>query len=218
MTFDQVYQQISQEYYKLLQIQNQLDLNKETEQKLIQQLAQDSKNAQLLDDSLSIFKILQEKLTQNHINHITQLINHALTSVFNDDQTQYQIRIEINQQRNNNTAQFYLLTTQQQETTETLLQNNGFGIQSLIGFVLQIYFILQHKQEHILFLDESLTAISTDKLPKLKQFIHEVSQQYDFYFILIAHMESLFDLADYTYNVDQGKVTLVQGGNSHEKA
>lgn len=216
MTFDQVYQQISQEYYKLLQIQNQLDLNKETEQKLIQQLAQDSKNAQLLDDSLSIFKILQEKLTQNHINHITQLINHALTSVFNDDQTQYQIRIEINQQRNNNTAQFYLLTTQQQETTETLLQNNGFGIQSLIGFVLQIYFILQHKQEHILFLDESLTAISTDKLPKLKQFIHEVSQQYDFYFILIAHMESLFDLADYTYNVDQGKVTLVQGGNSHE--
>ena len=216
MTFDQVYQQISQEYYKLLQIQNQLDLNKETEQKLIQQLAQDSKDAQLLDDSLSIFKILQEKLTQNHINHITQLINHALTSVFNDDQTQYQIRIEINQQRNNNTAQFYLLTTQQQETTETLLQNNGFGIQSLIGFVLQIYFILQHKQEHILFLDESLTAISTDKLPKLKQFIHEVSQQYDFYFILIAHMESLFDLADYTYNVDQGKVTLVQGGNSHE--
>jgi ABC-type sugar transport system ATPase subunit len=215
MSFDEVYQHISKEYYQLQQVQTQLNLNKETEQKLIQDLAKCESHIQLLDDGLSIFKILQEKLTQNHINHITQLINHALSTVFDDEFTQYQIRIEVNQQRNNNTAQFYLLTTQQQETTETLLQNNGFGIQSLIGFVLQIYFILQHNQAHILFLDESLTAISTDKLPRLKQFIQQVSQQYDFYFILIAHMESLFDLADYTYHVDQGKVTLLKGGAPH---
>ena len=71
---------------------------------------------------------------------------------------------------------------------------------------------LSVKQAHILFLDESLTAISTDKLPRLKQFIQEVSKQYNFYFILIAHMESLFELADYTYNVNNGKIKLVQGG------
>lgn len=211
MSFDEVYQKISQKYYQLLQVQNQLQLNQETEQKLIQDLAQSSKDIQLYDDTLSIFKVLQEKLTQGHIEHITKLINHALSTVFDDDTTQYQIRIEVSQQRNNNTAQFFLLTTQNQETTETLLQNNGFGIQSLIGFVLQIYFILQHKQAHILFLDESLTAISTDKLPRLKQFIQEVSKQYDFYFILIAHMEALFELADYSYNVQNGKIKLIKG-------
>ena len=211
MSFDEVYQKISQKYYQLLQVQNQLELNQQTEQKLIQEIAQNHKDIQLYDDTLSIFKVLQEKLTQNHIEHITTLINHALSTVFDDDTTQYQIRIEITQQRNNNTAQFYLLTTQQGETTETLLQNNGFGIQSLIGFVLQIYFILQHKQAHILFLDESLTAISTDKLPRLKQFIQEVSKQYDFYFILIAHMEALFELADYTYHVQNGKIKLIKG-------
>lgn len=210
MQFDQLYQQISQKYYSLQQIQTQLELNKDKEQELIQNIAQASQRIQLLDDALVIFKTLQEKLTETHITHITQLINHALETVFNDDTTQYQIRIETNQQRNNNTAQFYLLTTQDSETTETLLQNNGFGIQSLIGFTLQIYFILQQNQAHILFLDESLTAISTDKLPRLKQFITEIAKQYNFCFILIAHMEALFELADYTYNVHNGKLKGVK--------
>ena len=134
--------------------------------------------------------------------------------VFNTPTTQYHIRIETTQQRNNNVTQFYLLTTQDDTTTETLLQDNGFGIQSLIGFVLQIYFIIQHNQAHILFLDESLTAISTDKLPKLKLFINEVSKQYNFHFILIAHMESLFQLADYSYSVHNGKVTPIPVNNS----
>ena len=206
MEFDSIYQKVSQEYYSLQQIKTQLDLNANQEQELIQKLAQVSQNIKLLDDALVIFKTLQDKLTKVHIDHITKLTNHALETVFNDEHIQYQIRIETNQQRNNNTAQFYLLTTEDGQTTETLLQNNGFGIQSLIGFTLQIYFILQQKQAHILLLDESLTAISTDKLPRLKQFIKEISKQYDFHFVLIAHMESLFELADYTYVVNNGKV------------
>lgn len=210
MEFESVYQKISQKYYSLQQIQTQFQLNKEQEQQLIQEIAQISQNIQLLDDALTIFKTLQDKLTQVHIDHITKLVNHALETVFNDDQLQYSIRIDTNQQRNNNTAQFYLLTTENNITTETLLQNNGFGIQSLIGFTLQIYFILQQNQAHLLLLDESLTAISTDKLPRLKQFIHEISKQYDFHFVLIAHMESLFELADYTYTVHNGKVKLIQ--------
>lgn len=209
MEFELLNQKLTKEYYSLQQIQTQLTLNKETQAQLTQQLQETQTKVQLLDDALVVFKTLQEKLTQFHIEHITKLLNHALDSVFNDQETQYSIRIETTQQRNNNTAQFYLLTTKDNTTTETLLQNNGFGIQSLIGFTLQIYFILQQNQAHILFLDESLTAISTDKLPRLKQFIDEISHQYDFHFVLIAHMESLFELADYQYSVHNGKVTEV---------
>lgn len=210
MEFDLISQKIQKEYYSLQQIQTQLALNKEQEEKIKLQMQETQDKVQLLDDALVIFKTLQDKLTLVHIEHITKLVNHALQSVFNDDQIHYEIRIETTQQRNNNTAQFYLLTTQNNETVETLLQSNGFGIQSLIGFTLQVYFILQQNQEHILFLDESLTAISTDKLPRLKQFISEISKQYDFHFILIAHMESLFELADYQYTVHNGKVKEVQ--------
>lgn len=210
MDFTTLQQKITQDYYKLQQVKSQLELNKEQEQQLILDIANASEQVKLLDDALTIFKTLQDKLTHVHIEHITKLVNHALETVFNDEFIQYSIRIDTQQQRNNNTAQFYLLTTQGNVTTETLLQNNGFGIQSLIGFTLQIYFILQQKQAHILLLDESLTAISVDKLPRLKQFINEIAKQYDFHFILIAHMEALFDLADYAYNVHEGKVTEVK--------
>ena len=212
--FDTIYQQVSQDYYKLKQIESQFTTNKQHIQQLTNQLQQHQHTLQLLQQTSTVFKTLQEKLTTTHIDHITTLINNALATVFNTPTTQYHIRIETTQQRNNNVTQFYLLTTQDDTTTETLLQDNGFGIQSLIGFVLQIYFIIQHNQAHILFLDESLTAISTDKLPKLKLFINEVSKQYNFHFILIAHMESLFQLADYSYSVHNGKVTPIPVNNS----
>lgn len=209
MDFNTLQQNITQDFYKLQQIQTNITLSKEQVKDLTQQLADTEAKVQLLDSSSSVLKTLQEKLTTVHITHITKLVNRALHSVFDDEFIQYQIRLETTQQRNNNTVQFYLLTTENNQTTETLLQNNGFGIQSLVGLILQVYFILQHKQAHILFLDESLTAISTDKLPKLKQFISEVSKQYDFKFVLIAHMSELFDLADYAYNVENGQVTQV---------
>lgn len=215
MEFESISQKIQQEYYKMQQIQTQLTLNQEQETKLVSQMEEAQRQVQLLDDALVIFKTLQDKLTLVHIEHITKLVNHALQSVFNDDEIQYSIRIETSQQRNNNTAQFYLLTTKDGETEETILQNNGYGIQSLIGFTLQVYFILQQDQEHLLFLDESLTAISTDKLPRLKQFINEIARQYDFHFVLIAHMESLFELADYQYIVHNGAVkeVILDGNN-----
>lgn len=213
MQFDKIFQDVSKEYYKLKQVQSQLLLTNENITKLKEELIEDERQIQLHEKASEVFKTLQERLTYVHIDHLTNLINNALETVFNDEYIQYSIRIETSQQRNNNTCQFYLLTTENNITTETLLQDNGFGIQSLIGFVLQIYFILQHNQARILFLDESLTAISTDKLPKLKVFIDKVSQQYDFKFILIAHMSDLFELADYAYNVENGKVIEVTKGD-----
>lgn len=207
--FDSLFQKVSQTYYKLQQVQTQLKLNEDSEEDTKTKLFETENKVQLLDSASVVFKSLQEKLTDVHINHITDLLNNALHSVFDDDYIQYRIRLEVSQQRNNNTVQFYLQTTEGGSVTETLLTNNGFGIQSLLGFVLQVYFILQHKQARILFLDESLTAISTDKLPKLKKFIDEVANQYQFKFVLIAHMEELFSLADYAYSVDNGKVTPI---------
>lgn len=206
MEFNTLKNQITQKYYNYQSLSQQLEQNASDQEKITKDIIDYTEKVQLLDNALTVFKTLQDKLTLFHIEHITQLINHALETVFNDDQVQYQIRIETSQQRNNNTAQFYLITTQDNNSTETLLQNNGFGIQSLIGFTLQVYFIIQQKQAHILFLDESLTAISTDKLPRLKQFITEIANQYDFHFILIAHMESLFELADHSYSVNNGLV------------
>lgn len=207
--FTSLQQQIDQRYYQLKQIQTQDTLIQQQIHQLQHQLQQDQLHLQHLSLTSDLFKTLQQQLSLNNIQHITNLINTSLRQVFDTPTTHYQIRIDLSQQRNTNTANFYLLTTQDDITTETPIQDNGFGIQSLIGFILQVYFIIQHDQAHILFLDESLTAISQDKLPKLKQLINQISTTYDFKFVLIAHMQQLFQLADYIYNVDNGTITQI---------
>lgn len=184
------------------------DESKEERDKLIAKIATNSANITLLEDTREVFKILENKLSEANIKHVENLCNQALQTVFDTDTTKYRISIETLVQRNNNQVQFYLFETDldKNEEVKTRIEDNGFGVQSLIGLVLQIYFIIIHRQQHILFLDESLTAISVDKLPKLKIFLNEVSSKLDFKFVLIAHVESLFCLADYRYNVVNGKI------------
>lgn len=181
-------------------------------EKLINKIAQDTSDITLLEDTREVFKILENKLSEANIKHVESLCNQALQTVFDTDDMKYHIEIETMVQRNNNQVQFYLYEKEISTNREvkTRIEDNGFGVQSLIGLVLQIYFIVVHKQEHILFLDESLTAISVDKLPKLKVFLNEVSKKLDFKFVLIAHVESLFCLADYRYNVVNGKIEEIE--------
>lgn len=180
----------------------------EDKSRLLGKINEDTKEINLLENTREVFKILENKLSEANIRHVEDLCNQALTTVFNTDEVIYSIKIETLVQRNNNQVQFYLFEKNLKtgEEIKTRLEDNGFGVQSLIGLVLQIYFILIHKQQHILFLDESLTAISVDKLPKLKIFLTEVSKKLDFKFVLIAHVESLFSLADYRYNVVNGEI------------
>lgn len=182
------------------------NINKKEE--LLNKISENTQNIGLLENTQEVFKTLENKLSEANIIHVEQLCNQALKTIFNTDEIEYTIKIETLIQRNNNQVQFYLYEKDLINNTEvkTRLEDNGFGIQSLIGLVLQIYFIIIHNQQHILFLDESLTAISVDKLDKLKIFLDEISNKLDFKFILIAHMESLFKLADYRYNVENGKI------------
>lgn len=187
----------------------------ESKNNLLGKINNDTKEIDLLENTREVFKVLENKLSEANIKHVEDLCNQALHTVFDTDEVEYRIKIETLVQRNNNQVQFYLfekdLTTG--EEVKTRIEDNGFGIQSLIGLVLQIYFILIHDQQHILFLDESLTAISVDKLPKLKTFMQEVSKKLDFKFVLIAHVESLFCLADYRYNVVNGVIKEIEVTN-----
>ena len=182
--------------------------NIQKREELLGQIASNTKNITLLENTQEVFKILENKLSEANILHVEQLCNQALKTIFDTEEIKYSIKIETLIQRNNNQVQFYLYEKDLINNTEvkTRLEDNGFGIQSLIGLVLQIYFIIIHNQQHILFLDESLTAISVDKLDKVKIFLDEICDKLNFKFILIAHVESLFKLADYRYNVENGKI------------
>ena len=191
---------------------NQLESSLEDKNKILEIINNETKDIKNLEKVQDIFKILDNKLSEANILHVEQLCNNALAAVFNNDKIEYKIKIETIYQRNNNSLQFYLYQHNIIEDTEikTNIEDNGGGIQSLIGLVLQIYFIIIHNQNHILFIDEGLSAISKDHLDKLKEFLHELCDKLNFKIILIAHDKDLFSLADYTYEVENGEIKEVK--------
>lgn len=182
------------------------NINKKEE--LLNKISENTQNIGLLENTQEVFKTLENKLSEANIIHVEQLCNQALKTIFNTDEIEYAIKIETLIQRNNNQVQFYLYEKDLINNTEvkTRLEDNGFGLIGIIGLVLQIYFIIVHSQQHILFLDESLGTLSKDKLPKLKVFLNELCDKLSFKFILITHDRDLLDLADYIYNVEKGKI------------
>lgn len=160
------------------------------------------KDKLLLEKGLVAFNQFTVELTQGTVNHLEALVNQGLAQVFDNESVTYRLKIELITRKSNNQANFYLIKEQiGSAALETRLDDNGFGIQSFVGLILRFYFLLQNNLPRVLFIDEGLTAISVDHLPKLKQFLDQLCEKFNFAILLVAHDSDLFTLGDYFYTV-----------------
>lgn len=157
--------------------------------------------------AVDLMKKLVEGMSKSQINHLETLINSALSTIFFD--RQYSIELVITELRNTNNLQLILNEVLDDgQVVKTKLEDNGFGVKCIIGFILQVYFIIYYKQYPILFLDEAFTQLSKQYLPYLKSLINDLAAKYGFTFVLVTHDRDLMDLADRTYLVEKGEVSL----------
>ena len=157
--------------------------------------------------AVDLMKKIIEGMSKSQINHLENLINSALETIFFD--RQYSVELVITELRNTNNLQIILNEVLDDGSViKTKLDDNGFGVKSVIGFILQVYFILYHHEYPILFLDEAFTQLSKQYLPYLKSLISDLADKYGFIFVLITHDTDIMSLSDRTYLVNQGKVTL----------
>lgn len=159
------------------------------------------------EKAVDLMKKIIEGMSQSQINHLEELINSALETIFFD--RQYFVELNVTELRNTNNLQIILNEINEEgQVIKTKLENNGYGVKSIIGFILQVYFILYYKQYPIMFLDEAFTNLSKQYLPYLKSLINDLAEKYNFIFVLVTHDTELMSLSDRTYLVDKGKVTL----------
>lgn len=157
--------------------------------------------------AVDLMKKLVEGMSKSQITHLETLINSALSTIFFD--RQYYVELVITELRNTNNLQILLNEVLEDGTTiKTKLEDNGFGVKCIIGFILQVYFIIYYKQYPILFLDEAFTQLSKQYLPYLKSLINDLAKKYGFTFVLVTHDRDLMELADRTYMVEKGNVSL----------
>lgn len=159
------------------------------------------------EKAVDLMKKIIEGMSQSQINHLEELINSALETIFFD--RKYFVELQVTELRNTNNLQIILNEiTEDGQLLKTDLDANGYGVKSIIGWVLQIYFILYYHQYPIMFMDEAMTQLSKQYLPYFKSLINDLAEKYGFIFVLVTHDRDIMDLSDRTYFVEKGKVTL----------
>lgn len=161
----------------------------------------------LYEQAVELMKKIIESMSSSQIKHLETLINSALETIFFD--REYSVELVVTELRNTNNLQILLNEVNENgELIKTKLDNNGFGVKSIIGFILQVYFILYHHEYPVIFLDEAFGTLSSQYVPYLKTLIDELASKYGFIFVLITHDTRFISIADKTYLVDKGNVSL----------
>ena len=161
----------------------------------------------IYEQAVEYLKEIIDKLSRSHIDHLEKLLNSAVETIFYDKN--YRIEFDISEYRNSNCLDMYLIDTLDSgEQIRTNIKDNGFGIKTVVGFILQVYFILYNKLSPVLFVDEGFSAISSNYLPYLKSLFNNLRDKYGFIFVLVSHDSRLIEIADKTYEVRDGEVRL----------
>ena len=196
---------LKSKYEALLEQLNNVKMQKE-EIKL--KMEETHKKVNTYEESIDYMKKLIDILSRKHIAHLETLLNSAVQSIFYDKD--YHIEFEISEYRNNNNLTIYLIETLEDGSEiKTDIKNNGFGLKSVIGLILQVYFIMYHNQSRILIMDESLSAISTNYIEYVRELIISLTKEYGFIFILVNHDPRWNDLADRVYEMRDGEIKLL---------
>lgn len=183
--------QLSEVSFNLGELQNK---NSETKERV-----------ELLTKSLDVMKLCISKLSETHINHLNELVNSMLKQVFDD--RDYEIEFRLSDTKNGKNLNIYLKdSTESGDPVITEIHDNGGGVQTVVGFILQVYFIIYFKQEPILFLDEQLSALSKEYIPNLCEFMDKLTKEYGFIFVAVVHDERFKEYATNLYTIQQGKL------------
>lgn len=191
-------------------IQNNYESKLKQKELFLNQMKDLLNKQNIYEKSISYMKEIIDILSRSHIEHLEELLNSAIHTIFFDKN--YSINLEVTEFRNTNSLTIYLSEIKEDNSiVKTDIKDNGFGIKTIVGFVLQIYFILYHKLSPVLFIDEGFSALSDQYIPYLKNLLDSLTKEYGFIFILIAHDIRFIEIADRTYEVKNGNAVLLKG-------
>lgn len=189
-------------------IQSQLSSTEKQKEDLQNQMKNKIHEHTLYEKSITYLKGIIDILSRTHIEHLEKLLNSAVETIFFDKN--YKIEFEVSEYRNSNNLNIYLREILADGSEiRTDIKDNGFGVKTIVGFILQIYFILYHKLSPILFADEAFSALSTQYIPYLRSLLTSLKEEYGFIFVLVSHDPRFIEISDNTYEVKNGEVKLI---------
>ena len=177
------------------------------EQKTLEEL---SKSLNTLNYSYAYLDSIVKEESGKFIKKITEMLDYGVKTIFFDKDYSIDIRVS-----DNNKATIHLIYEDEYgNMIEPEIGNVGGGIRTVVGVLMQVYFIFLYKAEPILLVDEGLSQVSSLYLPNLFGLLKELADKNGLKILLITHDVRFTDYADKAYKVKDGHVYLIDGEKS----
>jgi ABC-type dipeptide/oligopeptide/nickel transport system ATPase subunit len=149
---------------------------------------------------------IQEAVSSHTVSFVETFISKGVQAVYAD--RKFSISLRVGESAKRKTLTIYVI---EDKGGGEVIQSNlsdgaGGGIQAVVSFLFQVLAILNQKSYRILFLDEALSAISSEYLPGMFSLIEGLIQQYGFKFLMISQDPRFSVLASKTYYMRGGSI------------
>jgi len=161
--------------------------------------------------AIEYVKVIMTTVTQQDIAPLENMLTSGLQSIFNPN---YSVTIKIDDRGKDKTAEFMVnqLNKHTGEIESTPARETGFGIQTVLSLVLQVFFLLYEKGKGIILWDEPLTQVSEEHLDKVFTLINSLVLGEDIDILGVTHDPRLLEYGNKIYRMLDGKLTLKAGG------
>ena len=174
----------------------ELSILKASKAKYEEQIASKQVSLEYILEAQELLQQTAQK-TQSRLSfHISNFISSSLEAIWGKDA--YTFSLEFIEKRNKTEVSMLLHTPEGDVSLDSL--NNvrgGGGVLDIVAFGLRIaLWSLQSQKQKVMILDQPLSNLDQEHLPKAGELIKELSDKLGIQFIIINHNPALADIAD----------------------
>ena len=166
---------------------------------------------EVLEQVGALFRALLDKLVLGQVKAIENVVTEGLHNIFYDKQISLQT--EISQKYHKMSIDF--LFKQISGTTTIVgkpLGSFGGGPSSIASFVLRLMMLLRFKRWPLMFLDETLSAVSDEYIEQTGTFLRQLTKSTGIDVLLVTHKHAFLEHSDVAY---QGSEEVGTDGEPH---
>ena len=174
-------------------------------------LQKETKN---LEDTKLAYEYLDEIVKEESgrfIRRLNEILDYGVKTIFDD--CEYSIDIRSDE------GKITIHLVYQDEDGNTLspdIQVCGGGIRSVVGILLQVFFIFHYRTYPVLFIDEGMSQISSSYIPNVMDLLNELADNNNLKIVLVTHDPRFMGYAKRRYVIEDGMSREVAVGGSND--
>jgi DNA repair exonuclease SbcCD ATPase subunit len=145
-----------------------------------------------------LFRALMDKLVMSHVRSVEAVITEGLRTIFFDQTLTFEAEITTRRDRIN--IDFFVRQERGNHVVRGRpLSNFGGGPATIASFVLRLLVLMKLKRTPMLFLDETLSAISPEYIEQTGLFLKKLAASTGTPILLVTHKHEFLDAATVSY-------------------